>query len=404
MNRSNLAFILIIQLFVSILIIGVISFNQIENSLNKKINSIKEDVNFNNNEWNLTKYNTDPQLLGSFPLYFITTDGFILDRRSPIHGFLDISDFNFLAKFQRTQSFSTITGQTRRVYSKLILYKDKPIGIVAVSYFNPQSSQLETIDAKLRTAMQLIYKKIKINDGEIKTGDLDERSIPYDIAFTIIDKYNTVIKKTTNTNSFKRIPSYIDPSYVKPFLKNNEIRIVQDQQTYAYFLLKLSQFDDRDHAAIGIVIVGESLTSSLKLIRDFIVYSVPVTILLYVCLAFLEKRNSKSKDNQNEKHTTASIIFDEKKSILFIDEKKFIIPYATNQFYLLQALFHKPLKRWETDELLERFGEDTNSGSKRKVYDAMIKINKKVYPVLSVKLIINQNKTYQLNSEIVPSS
>ena len=62
-------------------------------------------------------------------------------------------------------------------------------------------------------------------------------------------------------------------------------------------------------------------------------------------------------------------------------------------------LFSKPTKRWETDELLDRFGEDPELENGRKVYDAMISVNKKVSKVIPLKLILNQNKTYQLNQE-----
>ena len=48
-----------------------------------------------------------------------------------------------------------------------------------------------------------------------------------------------------------------------------------------------------------------------------------------------------------------SIRFDHDKSHLIIDDQTLSISYASNQFYLLDALFSNPKKRWENDELLE---------------------------------------------------
>ena len=93
--------------------------------------------------------------------------------------------------------------------------------------------------------------------------------------------------------------------------------------------------------------------------------------------------------------------FNEKTSILSINDSEIPIPYASNQYYLTQAVLSRPKKRWEVDELLERLGEDPRQNSWRKIYDAMNQVNKKAYPVLGKKLILLEEKTYRLNSENV---
>lgn len=96
--------------------------------------------------------------------------------------------------------------------------------------------------------------------------------------------------------------------------------------------------------------------------------------------------------------------FDKEIPAIFVNEKEVKIPYATNQSNLCEALFEKPKKRWENDELLEIFGvniEDTNVN--RQPYDAMLAVNKKVADESGVTdLILCNSKTFKLNPKYLP--
>ena len=147
-----LLFILLVQFICNIFIVGDVYQDQIHSRIEARISNILQDVKFKDGTWDLSRYNADPNLLEKFPLYLIQTDGEILDRRSPIHGFLDQSDFNFLLSFTNIQTL-TSANISRRVYSKPIVDNGKIIGVVAVSFLNPQKNQIENIDTTLKVTL-----------------------------------------------------------------------------------------------------------------------------------------------------------------------------------------------------------------------------------------------------------
>jgi len=86
--------------------------------------------------------------------------------------------------------------------------------------------------------------------------------------------------------------------------------------------------------------------------------------------------------------------------VLRINDQQVQLTYATNQYYFCQALFASLKKKWENDELLEKFGEDFDKDGWRKVYDAMAEINRKTAPFLTEKLVVIDNKTYRINPHL----
>jgi DNA-binding response OmpR family regulator len=78
-----------------------------------------------------------------------------------------------------------------------------------------------------------------------------------------------------------------------------------------------------------------------------------------------------------------------------MNEQIIQIPYASNQYYIMTALFSNPKKRWEQDEILEKFGEVESEEGWRKVYDAHLAINRKV----GFKLIDYRDKLFRINPE-----
>lgn len=392
--------IFVIQLIVGGAVVLNIGENQIKTSLSQKIDRIIQDLKYNNGNWNIRSYNNDPELLGTEPLYILTIDGFILDRRSPIKGFLDSSDFKHLLDYQRIQTLTSITGGTRRILSKVIQNKGQETGVITVSYFDPKPEIMKTIDSDLKKNVDLIASKIGVKNDSIDVSKIDEREISYDISFIVVDKFNIVLAKTTNVNSIGRIPNIIDPSYVKHQLAAPRFQNVRDSQTKKDFIVQTRPMTGPNNNIIGIIVVAESseMLNSL-LINYLLLYGIASFLILlggYYLIYVIFKNGSAFNSYSKEPE---KIWFDDKQCTLNVDQISIEIPYSTNQYYLLQALFSNPVKRWETDELLDRFGEIKYTKT-RKIYDAMVNINKRVIGYVQDKLIINQNKTYQLNQKL----
>lgn len=146
----------------------------------------------------------------------------------------------------------------------------------------------------------------------------------------------------------------------------------------------------------------------LSIINDFVHYLIfddtndPLEKEFNRLLTMLKREfahPSEKIKNEVKKSYFSQVCFDKEKSELKIDGKPTPIPYSSNQYYLCEALFGNPKKRWENDELLEKFGVNTdlsNAKIKRQPYDAMIAINKKIAR-LSPDLIQYKNKTFQIN-------
>lgn len=389
----------LLQLSIAAYILYFLGSTQLNKSLEKKTQRISEDLTYKNGTWDLDSYNNDPKLLGSYPLYLITQDGFVLDRRSTIHGFLDSSDYKRLLNYQKVQTISSVTGYTRRIYSRVIADKGKDLAVITVSYFNPKEEVLSLIDKELIQNADIIYSQLSIKNGTLDVSKIDQRKISYDTSYIIVDKYNTILSKTTNVNNIGRIPNFIDPSYVKNELNNISTRIISDNESDEKFIVISKPILDKDNAVLGIMIVGTSYNNFYNLLREFSVWYSLFSLVLFLITLFLLNNYFKRALRQNAKLSKLeNLYFDDKQGKLIIDDKKISIPYATNQYYMLKTLFSNPNKRWETDELLDKFGELKGEEGARKIYDTMVNINRKVAGYLEDKLIITQNKTFQLNS------
>jgi hypothetical protein len=100
---------------------------QTQDNLQLSVKRIKEDVLFENGKWNMYKYNADPNLPDTYPLYILATDGFVIDRWKPVKGYLDVSDFKHLLMFNSPQTITTPTNQSWRIFSKPIYNKNSDI-------------------------------------------------------------------------------------------------------------------------------------------------------------------------------------------------------------------------------------------------------------------------------------
>lgn len=392
------------QILISYLFIRQVTLKEREGSLNTAIARVKKDLQYRNGKWSTDLYNSDPDTptpnsVNPFPLYVITADGFVIGRSRPIKGFLDSSDFKHFLSFQIPQTVNTPTNENWRVLSKPIIKEGNTLGVIMVSYYNPVPELLNDIDPRLKDNVEKISNTIIVSNNNIDISRLDARSIPYDISYEVVDRFNQIIVVDGRT------PSFIDVSYVASEMNAGE-RIITDQKTGEPFLVISKPLTDTYGASSGIVVAGLSIINLQSVLRNFIIFSIVTGLLLTLPLTvfgiYLFRKElllllKNVKNNSTEKKIT-KIYFDKKNSILGFNNKKIEVQYASNQYYLVDALFSNPKKRWEQDELLSRFGEDKIAENTRKIYDAMLNVNKKI----GVKLIVYKDKRYRMNQIFIP--
>ncbi len=397
----------LLQFIVEGFILRRIALNQTEQQLKKSIARVKEDITYNNNRWDMRRYNADPNVPDSYPLYILSTDGFILDRWKPVRGYLDVSDIKHLLTYQPPKTINTPTGQTWRVFSKPIVQNGETLGVVTVGAFEPQGN-ISDIDSQLENVASFVFSKITIQNGQIEAKNLDVRDVSYNISFQVVDKYNRILSKNNNTNSIDRIPNYIDLSYIGEELNSSPIKQVQDSVTRESFLIATEPIVNKQQTVIGLIVMGKSILSINQIyytyfVTEAVTAGITIIIALYIAYRLIKNYLKNAPHKQIEKkEEVEKISFDKKASVLHVGSQEIAIPYGTNQYYFLEALFSNSKKHWEVDELLERFGEDPFSNNWRKVYDAMTILNKKAAEFLPTKLITLQDKTYYINPQLLP--
>lgn len=369
------------------------SYNRIKTSLAESSTQIRETLKYDNGKWDTTLYNANPLTPhptgssgASDPLYIITKDGFIIERNRPINGFLDSSDFKLLLGFNEPETIETITNEKWRVLSKPIIFDNETLGVIMAGYYNPSMESTAQIDPILEENLQQIRDKIKIEGEHIVTNPLDIRNSHYNVAFEVVSNFN---KMLTNNG---RIPTFIDKSYLINELEAlGTYQTVTDAKTKEPFLIYTTPINDSHGKIAGIIVGAKSVGSINNVLKDYVVIST-ILGLLFVLLTFLPRLTSKPKIAPLK-----SISFDRKSSAIKLNNDTIHIPYASNQYYLCEAIFSAPRKRWERDELMDKFGIKETSQGWRTIYDASLAINKK----LSLKLIHHQDKTFMMNPSLV---
>jgi hypothetical protein len=368
----------------------------------------KNDLIYSDGKWNTAKYNADPntphpQGSSGFAssLYIITTDGFVIERTQPVNGILDSADFKHLVTFQTPQTISIVTNEQWRVLSQPITNENGTVvGVIMVSYFNPQPLLLQTIDQKLQRNIAYITSSMVVKNDVMDVSKVDIRDVDYDVTFEIVNHFNRVLLNGG------RVPTYIDSSYIEQELAKPEgASQVTDDENHKSYLLYRQQLTDSANRPVGIIVSGKSIDYITALLLSLIFPAViaglaaviTLTILLYRFLAYAVSPKKHEEEPVLES-PPAAIEFDTQNSVIHLDGKTIQIPYATNQYELAKAVFSAPTKRWELDELLELFGETENLGNWRKVYDATLALNKKA----GLKIVVYKDKTFRLNPELVP--
>ncbi len=404
--------IVIVGLFAIQLVLGTIviyraSLGHVESSLREMTKRVQADIQLENGTWNITKYNADSEIPGANRLYVFANDGFVIDRWRPINGYMNVSDTRQLLAYQTPQTLHTITNQTWRMYSLPVMDGSATIGVVTVSYFNPNEAELYELDQTLHEAAIAIRSQLDIRQGEIDANNVDSRFAPFDISFQVVNQYNRIVGKSGNANSMGGAPDFIDATYVQRALaRASEARRVTDSQGSETFLALSEPLTDAQGNTRGVVIAARSIDSVFSVQRAYIIASLglgaAVLLAWLASIAILHKRAIKyppaqAQLQQFDSTDLQTICFLKKDCTIVIGDHRIRFAYASNQYYLCQALFSAPRKKWETDELIEKFGEHHDAASWRKVYDAAAAVNKKVGSVMNDKLIVTNNKTYQIN-------
>lgn len=355
---------------------------------------IQEDITYQDGTWDTSSYNGDPLLSGTSVIYILASDGFVIERWKPISGFLDASDFKHLLEFRDIQTIQTVSNQEWRILSVPIQQNGEIFGVVTVSSYHPLPAVLQTFDQQLKLVANALIEHVVISQDSISLTNFDQRKFPYYISFQVVNRFNKIVFKGNNTNSIDRLPNFIDPSYVSTQLERFPLAFVRDEKNGELFFVLSEPLNNEAGQTKGVIVIGENLGF---LLRPFAAYL--TTVLILVGILRLKESVVLLHQRSLQQKKTVQISFDEKSSMLSINDKRISIPYASNQYYLTQAVLSRPKKRWEVDELVERLGEESKQNSWRKIYDAMNQVNKKAYPVLGKKLILLEEKTYRLNRE-----
>ncbi len=372
-------------------------------------NRVLEDIHYTEGQWNSSALFNDKQIPTDSPLYVITKEGFVISRRLPIHGFLDVSDIRFSSSFTIPQTITTPINEQWRLYSRAIIHNKQVLGSVVVGYHQPEMASLQEIDYQLRLVAEQLLSKVTLDNQSVSLNPFDERSIPSRIAFEIVTTGNRSLVSSGS------LPNYIDRSYVGDLL-TTKLLTVQDSETNEPFLVAVSPVISDTGEAVGTVVSAVSLRQFHGEVWNQLFFSVIAGGLfagaLLLGVVFL-LRGSKQGGVRVEVKTTLlqenedkmqQIEFDKEVSQVVFYGKILKIPYASNQYQVCKVLFSNPKKRWEYDEILDKMlGEDSFGQVKvswRKVYDAVRAVNRKSQQTLGIEIIDVDAKTFKV---VVPT-
>ena len=364
------------------------------------------DVSIDGDNWDISKYNTDPAIKGGYRLYIFSNDGFVVDRQRPIGGFFDISNFKQQSEYTDPQTIHTITGQEWRMYSRIISDSDQEVGVISVASPGPFASNISDVDHQLKQTAAQIASKVRVKNGQADASAVDNRLVPIGTPFQIVNKYNRILAKSQNSHSIDQLPDTIDATYVLRGLERSGTKQATDTKTGESFLTASRPLMDNNGNQRGVVIASLPLAANHFALKTYAIFWITIDLLAMLPLLILawRRRNRNRVIPENTKllrlQDIESISFVKSENSLQINQHKIPLTYATNQYYLCIALLTSRRRIWETDELIEKFGEQHGDMSWRKVYDTMVNLNKKTSQIMEPKLIITNNKTYQLNPEL----
>ncbi len=389
--------ILLLQELAGFLFIKKISNRFIDQVITDYIYRIENDLKYVNEFWDIKLYNSDPKTSypnapSQFPVYIITADGFVIERSSPINGFMDTSDMKHLLTYRPIQTITSPTKERWRVLSQPIISGGRTLGVITVAHYQPSTELINIIDNSLLQDIATINSKIKIKDGVIDTEEIDGRMLSYETSYEIVDHYNKILL------NHGRTPSYIDPSYLKSAFYDNKLITIVDQKTNEEFLLKSKIMYDNNNIPIAFIASAKPISQINKLSNEYFLITCFASFFTSLLLALVVGKLGWLHIPSYEKRLPKKIIFNDTSGILTINEDVLEFLPDSYQYRILKLLFLSPEKVFEQEEVLKTIGVPNLNDNWRKIYDAATAINKKS----GIKLIVYKNKTYSLNKEFIP--
>jgi hypothetical protein len=383
-----------------------LAFVRVEASLSGFIDRVESKIRFENGRWDLKEYSADvstphPHGTGGFtdPLYILTADGYVIERVSPIRGFLDSAVYPAQQASPQASTVTTVTNERWRILSEDIIRDGERKGLLLVAYYDPYDQILDRIDSKLNTARDIILGQSRIVNDTIDLQSLDVSKVPYDVSFEVITTANKVV---TNNG---RIPTRIDPSYVADELRDlRYLRLLRDGERF-YLVVSRKIQDDRGND-VGIIFAGRTLTDSVNALLLASAWYFAGSMGISFLLSLLALRYmTMHKDNplfevlfriERSEHPS-DVSFEPSSGRISIDGDTIVeLPPGTHQHSLAETLLTNPAKEWETEELARRMGLEYTDTTWRTLYDTGLIINRKV----GFKLIEYVNKRFAINLKV----
>lgn len=401
----------LIFLFIEIIISGFIAYqNSIadaKNYLQETTRRVNEDIKYLQGKWDTSLYTSDTNVPDVNPLYIITSDGFVIERWKPIHGFLDVSEFTRLLSYDKPETIQTITNENWRILSRPIKSDGNVVGVVTATAYKPEYNNLIELDEQLESTIEKITSELTINHDAIDVSKIDVRHLPYNITFQVVNRYNKLLIHNDNTSSISRSPSFIDSSYFDNQLRGKQEEYIIDSVTQQTYLVTTTPILNSKKTPVGIIVAGVPINTYWTFFKKYLLNSIVVSLMLLIgffpLILLLTKKYTQDFINdtltKRQSSMPGKIMFNKKTCFLSIDNNNIKIPYASYQYYFCKTLFSSPQKRWETDELIEKFGEQLDTKNWRKVYDTMVLLNKKTGMFLNNKLFLIEDKTYKINPQ-----
>ncbi len=401
----------IIFLVINYWYIQWISYNRITKNISRSIQQIASDLEYKNGVLDATKYFQDSDTPVDKPLYILTSEGFVVERLNPIEGFLDTSQVSYINELATPQTIKTPANTTWRVVSKAIVFDGTQEGSLLTAYFDPHEDIQNEIDAQLQSASEYLLSLLSFQDKILSAHKIETRNVPYSIYFSVVDKFNKVIKEDGGP------PAYVDRSFVGREMNQRKSRVVKNIKTAEPFLVFSQPVYDSSNNSVGVIVMAEPLIQlheffqyqrNFSVVSALVVVVISIFLLVYIFGREIKKAVQETTEqllrevNIKKYVNPDSIIFDKKYSLLQCDSHSIPIEYGSKQYDLCSSLFSSPKKRWELDEILDKNHMSDHDVNNRTFYDAMLRINNKVIDLIGIKLIVYENKTFRLNPALVP--
>lgn len=385
-------------------LIYLLLISQAKSNLERTTSRIQEDLILKDGKWDMSLYNADNNISDAHPLYIITSEGFIIERSRPVHGLLDLSRYTLISQYTSPTTVETVTGESWRALSTPILSGDQAMGIILVTTYAPDERNLAEVDQHLQEVIEKVKSNVAVEGDRIDVDRVDSRQLPYDVSFQVVNRFNKVLFQSNNINSITRMPTFIDRSYIDNQLKGDRYKTVTDNLTHTRYLTLTTPLLNEKKIVSGIIVTGIPLEDLYSIVKKFALWNIFITtgiITLFVPIGYLllKRIQQSASERIKQKSLPKLITFMKKDCKLVIDNESIDIPYSSYQYYFCQALFQKPQKKWEADELLEILGEDFGPEKWRKIYDTMVALNRKTANMVD-KLFIIRDKRYFVNTQL----